>query len=195
MDEAEAHVHRRKKAHLNGVVKDDERAYVSMEGDPPGRCRRLRKWLYGMRHAASAWEEDFSSKLAGMGLKAGKSSAVVFCDVEREVRCVVHGDDFSFLAYEDELERIKMAMSKAYLMTVRGVLGPDLKDKKEITILNRKLVWSEVGLTYEADANHAKNISWRTWGCMRRPTVWTSRASRRRLRRSRWTMWSSTRRR
>lgn len=147
-----------KKAHLNGVVKDEERAYVSMPGDPPGRCRRLRKWLYGMRPAANAWEEDFSGKLAGMGLKAGKSSSVVFCDVEREVRCVVHGDDFTFLAYEDDLERLRVAMSEAYLMTVRGVLGPDPKDQKEITILNRKLVWSEGGLTYEADANHARKI-------------------------------------
>ena len=147
-----------KKAHLNGVVKDEERAYVSMPGDPPGRCRRLRKWLYGMRPAANAWEEDFSGKLAGMGLKAGKSSSVVFCDVEREVRCVVHGDDFTLLAYEDDLERLRVAMSEAYLMTVRGVLGPDPKDQKEITILNRKLVWSEGGLTYEADANHARKI-------------------------------------
>ena len=143
---------------MNGVVKDEERAYVSMPGDPPGRCRRLRKWLYGMRPAANAWEEDFSGKLAGMGLKAGKSSSVVFCDVEREVRCVVHGDDFTFLAYEDDLERLRVAMSEAYLMTVRGVLGPDPKDQKEITILNRKLVWSEGGLTYEADANHARKI-------------------------------------
>ena len=67
-----------KKAHLNGVVGLEEYAHVKMPCDPPGHCRRLRRWLYGMRHAASAWEEHFSNKLAECGLMAGESSPVVF---------------------------------------------------------------------------------------------------------------------
>jgi len=42
-----------KKAHLNGVVPDDVYAYVVL---PDGRVWRLKRWLYGMRPAANAWE-------------------------------------------------------------------------------------------------------------------------------------------
>ena len=96
-----------KKAHLNGVVGLEEYAYVKMPCDPPGHCRRLRRWLYGMRHAASAWEEDFSNKLA-----------------------------------------------EYYSLVVRSVLGPDLDDMKEISILGRNLVWTTGGFVYEADPAH-----------------------------------------
>ena len=44
------------KAHLDGVVQDDERACVELPGEAgaAGRCGRLRRWLYGMRSAAGA---------------------------------------------------------------------------------------------------------------------------------------------
>ena len=147
-----------KKAHLNGVVGLEEYAYVKMPCDPPGHCRRLRRWLYGMRHAASAWEEDFSNKLAECGLMAGESSPVVFSGFGGDVRCVVHGDDFTFLAFEDQLRRVEETMRSHYSLVVRGVLGPDLDDMKEISILGRKLVWTTGGIVSEADPAHVKKI-------------------------------------
>ena len=147
-----------KKAHLNGVVGLEEYAYVKMPCDPPGHCRRLRRWLYGMRHAASAWEEDFSNKLAECGLMAGESSPVVFSGFGGDVRCVVHGDDFTLLAFEDQLRRVEETMRSHYSLVVRSVLGPGLDDMKEISILGRKLVWTTGGIVYEADPAHAKKI-------------------------------------
>ena len=99
-----------KKAHLNRVVGPEEYAYVKMPCDPPGHCRRLQRWLYGMRHAASAWEKDFSNKLAECGLMVGESSPVVFSSFGGDVRCVVHRDDFTFLAFEDQLRRVEETM-------------------------------------------------------------------------------------
>ena len=45
-----------KKAHLNGFVGGDEYAYIELPSGVArkGQCGRLRRWLYGMRQAASA---------------------------------------------------------------------------------------------------------------------------------------------
>ena len=61
-----------KKAHLNGTVKTEEHACVKMPSDPPGRCRWFRRWLYGVRHAASAWEEGFLQQAQGVRLGGWK---------------------------------------------------------------------------------------------------------------------------
>ena len=42
------------KAHLNGRVGPDEVAFLPLPGSPQGTCSRLKRWLYGMRQAASA---------------------------------------------------------------------------------------------------------------------------------------------
>ena len=49
-------------------------------------------------------------------------------------------------------------MRSHYSLVVRGVLGPELDDMKEISILGRKLVWTTGGIVYEADPAHAKKI-------------------------------------
>ena len=44
---------------------------------------------------------------------------------------------------------------------VRGMLGQDEKDDKEIIILGRTLRWTKDGLEYEADPKHRRMI-WST---------------------------------
>jgi hypothetical protein len=96
-----------KKAHLNGVVPEDVYAYVLL---PDGRCWRLRRWLYGMRPAASAWEADFTTKLEAIGYKKGKSAPTVFHNESSDGRLVVHGDDFTFLLLESDINKVVAKM-------------------------------------------------------------------------------------
>ena len=86
-----------RKAHLNGTC--DEEVYVALpiEAAAPGKCGRLRKWLYGCRGAAQGWEEDYTTRLEEIGFKAGAYAPTVFHRQEWDVRAVVHGDDFTFL--------------------------------------------------------------------------------------------------
>ena len=49
-------------------------------------------------------------------------------------------------------------MRETYELKVRAMLGDGASDDKEVTLLNRKLSWSEVGLKYEADEKHVKEI-------------------------------------
>ena len=129
-----------KKAHLNGRLGPDDVVFVQLPGSPQRTCSRLKRWLYGTREAASAWKRDFVKKLAEIGMMIGKSSPVIFHDPKTGVRAVVHGDDFTFLGFETELQQVKRELQRSYQLKVRAILGDDAKDEKTVVILNRKLV-------------------------------------------------------
>ena len=71
---------------------------------------------------------------------------------------VVHGDDFTALGPERYLREFEKQMRTWYTIKTRGVLGPEPHDDKEITVLNRKLVWRDGLITYEADPRIVGNI-------------------------------------
>ena len=139
-----------KKAHLYGELEDHESAFMLPDGEcEQEKCWRLRRWLYGMRPAASAWDKHYSKTLVDMGFAKGVTAATVFYEKARDIRCVVHGDDFTFL--ED-------GMKAKYELKVRGVLGGAWGDQREVTILNRRLRWEDDEITYEADPEHVRKL-------------------------------------
>ena len=83
-------------------------------------CGKLKRWLYGMRGAAQAWETLYAEKLGAVGFEQGVSSPAVFYNPTTEPRLVVHGDDFTLLAYADEIEKLKQMMSSWFDVKVRG---------------------------------------------------------------------------
>ena len=106
-----------KKAHLNGKVPDKTSAYVRL---PDGRVWRLMRWLYGMRNAAQAWEADFAERLESIGFVRGKSAPTTFYREATGCRCVVHGDDFTFLTYDDTGRQIVKDMEGWYDLKLRA---------------------------------------------------------------------------
>ena len=86
----------------------------------------------------------------------GKAANTVFWNRETGVRCVAHGDDFTFLGEDKYLDEVEAQMGAWYDIKVRGRIGADAKDQKEITILNRELKWDLDGLKYAADPKHVK---------------------------------------
>jgi hypothetical protein len=148
-----------RKAHLNGIVKGDVYVELPREADAkPGKCGKLRRWLYGMRGAAQGWEDNYTVRLEGTGFKKGRSNVAVFYNEDSETRMVVHGDDFTFLGYEDELHKVLRDMEDWYEIKLRGIIGDGPKDAKEIAILNRTIHWTGRAITYKADNKHAKEI-------------------------------------
>jgi hypothetical protein len=148
-----------RKAHLNGKLRDDEFAYIQLPSEAGGGVGRLKRWLYGMRPAAKAWENDYSEKLMGeAGFLRGKGSPSVYFNPVSGVRLVVWGDDFSFLGREKDLLDILDKMRAWYLIKLRGIVGPDPGDLKEIRILNRLLRWTTEGVEYEADDKHVQTV-------------------------------------
>ena len=99
----------------------------------------------------SLQEEKLSNKLKECGLVAGESSPVVFCNSQGDVRCVVHGDSFTFLAFEDHLCQIEESLRNHCRVVVRGVLCLEPADLKKISVKGRQLVWTEQGIVHDAD--------------------------------------------
>lgn len=83
---------------------------------------------------------------------------MVFYHAGRDLSLAVHGDDFTFCGLEEDLRWIRALMETWFEIKVRGVLGPGKGAKKEVTILGRKVVWGEEGITYEADPKHRELV-------------------------------------
>jgi hypothetical protein len=150
-----------KKAHLNAKLEENEFAYVQLPaeaGAESNKCGRLRRWLYAMRNAASSWEKEYAEKLVSEGYTRGKAAPTTFYNRDKDSRCAVHGDDFTFLAEEEELQRITKLMAEWYEIKVRATMGPDPQDDKEVVILGRTVRWLEDRNEYEADDKYVKLI-------------------------------------
>ena len=122
-------------------------------------CGKLVYSLYGTRDAASNWEQEYTDCLTSLGFVAGRSTPCAVYHAGRDIRIVVHGADFTVLGTEDNIKWVFQSMSERYQHKMRGILGPDSHDQKEITILIRVLRWTVRGLEYEADPRHVDLLS------------------------------------
>ena len=148
-----------RKAHLNPECKED--VYIELPeecGVGKGMCGKLNFWLYGFRPAAQAWEKLYSEKLGEVGFVRGITCGVVFYHPERDVSLAVHGDDFTFCGLERDLKWIRDLMGKWFDIKIRGMLGPEERDDKEIVILGRTVRYVKEGIEYEADKRHREMI-------------------------------------
>ena len=138
----------------------NEWAFVELpeEVSKPGYCARLKYWLYGMRPAARAWEEEYAGKLVSEGYVQGNSVPTVFRHAKKEISGAVHGDDFTFLGYEEDLVELVKHLESWFELKVRATLGPEPKDDKEIVILGRLVRWEAGGIRIIPDRKYAESI-------------------------------------
>jgi hypothetical protein len=148
-----------KKAHINPECKD--KVYIKLPeecGVEMGKCGRLKHWLYGFRPAAQAWENFYAEKLEKVGFQRGEASPVIFRNEEKDMDCVVHGDDFTLCGFDEDLRWLAEEMAKWFEIKVRAILGDDDKDDKEITLLGRIIRWKDWGIEYQADPKHRELV-------------------------------------
>ena len=127
-----------KKAHLVPVCQED--VYVELPPEAscrPDECGKLRHWLYGCRKAGQAWEDHYSHVLDTAGFDRGTASPVCFTHRARNLWCVVHGDDFTFTGYDEDLDFIESVMKDTFEVKIRGRLGPGTNDVQKIDVLGR----------------------------------------------------------
>ena len=118
------------KTHLYAPMLDEEFVQLPPERWTEGKCARLIYTLNGMRTAASNWEKEYSNTLEMVGSCPGRATAVAFYHAEREVRIVVHGDDFVVEGRQSDLEWFRDVLAAKYILKVRGILGPEQGDRK-----------------------------------------------------------------
>ena len=71
---------------------------------------------------------------------------MAFWHPERDLACVVHGDDFIIAGEDEDLDWIEALMHSWLEIKVRARLGGDERDAKDAVVLVRI-------------------VTWRSWGC------------------------------
>ena len=150
-----------KKAHLSAKCDEEEWVDLSDEFKQNGRCAKLKRWLFGMREAASGWEDDYARRLVEDGFQRGRAASGVFFHPKTQVRVVVHRDNFTFAGTESELRKIGSKMHEWYDVQVRGILGSGKRDVHEIEILGRNLTWTEEGFGVRGQRQTSSSIAGR----------------------------------
>ncbi len=77
---------------------------LSKEDFEEGKCALLRKATYGTRDAAQNWEMEYTEMLLEAVFIQGSYSSCVFYHEQKNVRVVVHGDDFTILGTSKSLD-------------------------------------------------------------------------------------------
>ena len=119
-------------------------------------CGKLLKSRYGTRDAAQNWGMAYTDFMESIGFVKGKSSPCTFYNQKRELRCVVHGEDFTILGWSDQLDWFWKQIKTKFLSKHRGRIGPADGDLKEMRILNRIVTWTDDGTQYEGDQRHVE---------------------------------------
>ena len=68
----------------------------------------------------------------------------------------MHGDDFTVLGCDADLDWFQKAIQHELEVKIRGRLGSGSKDVKSMRILNRIIRWTNTGIKIEADPRHVE---------------------------------------
>ncbi|CAE8636765.1 unnamed protein product, partial [Polarella glacialis] len=128
-----------RRAYFNAVSATLTYVELPEEDAEPGMCGMLNKCMYGTRDAARRREETYTQHLLDLGFKQGRASPCCFTHSTRDLHCVVHGDDFTFLGDDIDLDWIQSAVALKFEIKVRGRLGDGPEDVQEM--LASSTVW------------------------------------------------------
>ena len=71
---------------------------------------------------------------------------------------VVHGDDFTTLGLDEDINWFEGKLQESFEIKIRGRLGEGCKGPQEIRILNRVVSVDGSGRSYEADPRHCDSL-------------------------------------
>ena len=114
-------------------------------------------WVYGTREAAKGWQETLSAHLVGIGFVRGKGHPCVFWHPEKQIKTLVHGDDYVSSGTVDSMNWLETELTKAYEIKTQKV-GNSVGYKSEGKVLNRILRINDDGWQMEADPRHAELV-------------------------------------
>ena len=152
------------RAFFYAPIQDHHFIYVELceeileDGEAGRVCGRLKKSMYGTKAAAQNWQRAVQNAMASLGFRQGRSSPVLFYHDKRDIKTLVHGDDFLSSGKPEDLAWFKGELEKKFDITTTTMgEGPGLEN--ELKILNRKVTWHDgVGISYEADPKHVEAI-------------------------------------
>ena len=124
------------------------------EGDEY-RCAKLLVSMYGTRKAASNWEAHYSSWLEEYGFERGTGFPSMFYNKARNIKLMVHGDDFVAVGRKKQLDWFQKQMDEKY-ESKHIRFGQSTGAVKSMKVLNRIVTWEEASISVEADTRHVE---------------------------------------
>jgi hypothetical protein len=109
-----------KMAYLQAEAKREIFVELPREDSETGMCAKLVKAMYGTRDAAQNWEITYRRAHEEWGFQVGRASPCVMYHPKREIRLVVHGDDFTALGWEAELDWYRGILTRKFDVKVHG---------------------------------------------------------------------------
>ena len=135
--------------------------YIRLPSEDPdaqeGMLGKLNLCLYGTRDAAKGWQETLSAHLTKNGFVQGRGFPSLFHHPERDIRTLVHGDDYFSSGKHEDLQWLKNVLEKEYEIKTQ-VVGMREGSQLEGKILNRIVRCTPEGWEYEADPRHSELI-------------------------------------
>ena len=116
--------------------------YVELPPEDPGYAAgmvgRLNLPLYGTRDAAANWQRCVTEHLLGLGFTQGRSNPCMYHHKDRQVRTLVHGDDYASTGGIKDLQWLRGKLEQRFEMkTVIVGHSSDPSVSTESNILNR----------------------------------------------------------
>ncbi len=116
---------------------------------------KLVRALYGTRDAPLAWLTVVKSVMKDMGFSECKVTNGVFTHPERNIRVVVHVDDFLLSGEQHQLSWFQDQMAKKYELKVQTA-GWSQGDNHELQFLGRVIRLTQTGIELEGDDKHVE---------------------------------------
>ena len=92
--------------------------YVELPVEDPGHAQglvgKLNLSLYGTRDAAANWQRCVTEHLCGLGFQQGRSNPCVFYHKAKNIRTLVHGDDYASAGRLADLEWMKQQLEARF---------------------------------------------------------------------------------
>ena len=146
-----------KRAFLYGLIEDD--IYIEFPDEnankKKGLVGKLVEAMYGTRAAPHVWQKVVEKVMGNLGFKANMVFPQVYYHTERDLRVLVHVDDFLCSGPKHQLRWLTAQLTKEFELKSQ-ILGPDVDEFKEVKFLGRSLRWKDHGIELEGDVKHAK---------------------------------------
>ena len=111
----------------------------------------LRMSLYGTRDAAANFQGEIKKFMESIGFVQGRYNPCTFFHAGRELRTVVHGDDFVSTGTPEDLEWMKKELEGRFEISTQ-LIGHE--HQTEGRVLSRIIRATPAGWEYEADQRH-----------------------------------------
>ena len=117
----------------------------------------LRQSLYGTRDAAANFQKEVKKVMLAIGFHVGLYNPCTYHHSGRQLKCLVHGDDFVTVGDRADCEWLKSKLGIRFDIKSK-IVGCAEDESREERILNRVIRVTDQGWEMEADQRHADII-------------------------------------